>query len=190
MSMRAPFCSACSVTDFVSVTSSGTISTRSILRRLVQPGKRLPGVGDADEHDRRAGIGKGFRHAWPTAVRPSVTSTRRNFGSQVISRRCGSSAMFGVSFSGSAMATAEPLLSSLQLKPHARRPRPHRHEDARPRPGRRRASRCRPARACARENRDRSRSGTVVSATSVPPGSTSRNGSRADRHDGQASRGG
>ena len=61
--------------------------------------------------------------------------------------------MFAVSFSGSASATAEPLLSSLSSSRTRRRPRPYRHADARPRPARHRAARCRRARACARESR-------------------------------------
>ena len=113
MSMRAPFCSACSVTDSVSVTSSGTISTRSIRRNASKPGNGFQGSASPTNTIDAPASENAFAIAWPTAVRPSVISTRRNFGSQVISRRCGSSAMFSVSFPGSAIATAEPLRSSL-----------------------------------------------------------------------------
>src|SRR5262249_18467266 len=70
--------------------------------------KRFPRLGDADEHD----AGADLAIAWPTGVQPSVIRTRRNVGSQVISRSCGSSCMCGVSLSGKAITTGAPLLSS------------------------------------------------------------------------------
>ena len=62
MSMRAPFCSACSVTDSVSVTSSGTISTRSIFFSASRPGNGFHGSARPTNTMRGAGIGERLRH--------------------------------------------------------------------------------------------------------------------------------
>ena len=62
MSMRAPFCSACSVTDSVSVTSSGTISTRSILRSASRPGNGFQASARPTNTIDGAGVREGLRH--------------------------------------------------------------------------------------------------------------------------------
>ena len=97
--------------------------------------------------------------------------------------------MFAVSFAGNAIATAEPLLSSLnssRTRPPSTRVAVQVRDDDRTGielhgadPPRRALAKIGSVEVC-----------TVVSASSVPPLSTSRNGSRGDRHDGQASRGG
>ena len=144
-------------------------------------GKRLPRIGEADEHDGCAASDKALAIAWPTALRPSVISTRRNFGSQVSSRHCGSSACWRVSCAGRRDHDGLAAFVELQREPHtlalARVAMEMRHDG----PARSRAPRCRPATACARGNRRRSRSGSVVSASSVPPLSTSWNGQPGDR---------
>ena len=62
MSIRAPFCSACSVTD----SRVGHVERHDLdaldLAQRVQAGKRLPGIGETDKHDRGAGIREGLRH--------------------------------------------------------------------------------------------------------------------------------
>ena len=128
--------------------------------------------------------------AWPTAVRPSVTRTLRNFGSQVISRNCLSSAMFDTSFSGKPTSTAIPALS--------------RRASTRTRAGGAATSPCRctttvgPAssRTIPRRHGSRSRKNTSwlwasrVSAISSPAPDCRRHGSAVARQRTQASRGG
>ncbi len=128
--------------------------------------------------------------AWPTAVLPSVTSTLRNFGSQVISRNCLSSAMWGTSLSGKPMSTAMPALSS--------------RAPTRTRAGGAATSPCRctttvgppSRRTMPRRQGRRSRKKvswlvrSVVWEMSSPAPDCARQGSRSPRHTWQASRGG
>ena len=62
MSMRAPFCSACSVTD----SGIGHVERHDLdpldLAKRVEAGKRLPGIGETDKHDRGARVREGLRH--------------------------------------------------------------------------------------------------------------------------------
>ena len=94
--------------------------------------------------------------ACPIALLPSVISTLRNFGSLVISRSIGSSAMFAVSCGGSAISAACPLLSRCaRTRTRDGAPR-NRRADARAGSARRRAAPVRAAAARARDSKARS----------------------------------
>jgi hypothetical protein len=106
MSTRPPISPASSTTERESVGSSGTGVTCGSAAIASKPGSRFHGSACPAQIRSAPASASARTIAWPTADFASVTSTLRNFGSQVISRSCGSSLMFGVSREGNATSTA------------------------------------------------------------------------------------
>src|SRR5437667_149374 len=112
ISTLPPISAASSRTFFESVTSSGSRVTWETLLNASKPENFFHGSAYPTQMSSAPAWASAFTIAWPAAVLPSVTSTLRNFGSQVNSRNCRSFAMLEVSFSGSAASTACPARSS------------------------------------------------------------------------------
>ncbi len=117
MSTLPPSSPPSSSTDFGLVRSSGTSVTCGRPAIASRPGSFFHGSAWPTQIRSAPASASARTSAWPTAVLPSVTSTLRNFGSQVISLSIGSSIMCSVSWSGNPTSTAWP--AAIEHGPHA-----------------------------------------------------------------------
>src|SRR3954466_9799901 len=92
MSTLNPSSAASSLTDLVSVTSSGTSVTFGSSAIAGQPGGFFQGSQWPAQTRSAPASSTAFTTAWPTGDLASVTSTLRNLGSDVKLRSFGSSA--------------------------------------------------------------------------------------------------